>query len=261
MNIREIRQTLASDGLVLGLEVNEMRSPAIAQIYAAAGFDFIMIDQEHTSIELQDVARISTVANLCNIAPFVRIPEISYSSVCRVLDQGVQGIVVPRVTHRDQVLEVLDMIRYHPQGHRGLAIVGPNTQYRGADGQEFVDNANRSIMLVVQIESDVAVKSIDDILTVPGVDVAFVGPVDLSLSVGLPGNVDHPKVDELIQEVVAKARENGIASGLAMADIGLLKKWIKVGARFLWMGNEAIMIIQKGREYVHTLRSFADSVS
>ncbi|NPV54312.1 MAG: hypothetical protein HPY71_12475 [Firmicutes bacterium] len=256
MNIEQIRQALASGGLVIGSEVNEMRSPAIAEIYAAAGFDYIMIDQEHTAIDLSEVAGIIRVARLSGIAPFVRVPEIDYNVICRPLDQGAQGIVVPRVTSRDQVLEVLDMIRYHPKGRRGLAVGGPSVGYRDINAQEFVDRANNSIMLVVQIESEAAVRDIDSIISVPGVDVAFVGPVDLSLSVGRPCEFTDEKVVSLIQEVVDKCREHRVVSGIALFDLDLIAKWISAGMRFFWVGNEVVMILSQGRQIVQGLREF-----
>ncbi|MBI2843450.1 MAG: hypothetical protein HYX78_08630 [Armatimonadetes bacterium] len=254
MKIEQIRQMLIEGTPVIGSQVVEMRSSAIAEMYSAIGFDFILIDQEHSAIDLSEAAEIIRVARLCRIAPFVRIPEIAYSAVTRPLDQGAQGIVVPRVTCRDQVLEVLDMMKYHPQGHRGAALGGPSAGYRQVNPREFVDRANGLTMLVIQVESESAVREIDKIITVPGVDVALVGPSDLSLSAGCVGDFDDDLVVSLIQTVIDKCKAHGVTPGLAGCSLDLFRNWICEGMKFFWVGNDVSMIMTYGRQVVENLR-------
>ena len=234
-----------------------MRLPVIAEIYAAAGFDFIMIDNEHTAISISETVEIMRVARLCNIAPFVRIPEIEYSSINRMLDHGAQGIIAPRVTKRDQVIDLIDIMRYPPDGSRGFGPSGSCTGYCNLldiDGKEFVGRTNSSIMLVVMIESESAVNDIDDIISVPGVDIVLVGPNDLSLTLGCPCQIYDERMVSLIYEVIEKSKKHGIASGCAGYDVDGFLKWINAGMQFFWVASEVGMILSQGRQIVKNLR-------
>jgi len=256
VKIEKIRDTLNSGGLVIGGEVIIMESPAIAEIYAAAGFDFIMIDNEHTALDLSQTVEIVRVANLCKIAPFVRVPEIEYHIINRLLDQGVKGIVIPRVTGKEQVIKVLDMMRYYPQGERGWGPSGSCTGYGDFDPEKYIDHANKSIMLVIQIESKDAIKDIDSIVSIPGVDVALIGANDLSLTAEKPCQLYDKEVVSLMQKVVDKCREYGITSGIAGYDINGYLDWIKAGMQFFWVANEVQMILSEGQKIVKKLRDF-----
>lgn len=256
MRIEQIRNTLSSGGLVIGGEVIEMKSPAIAEIYAAAGFDFIMIDNEHTAFDLSQTVEIIRVAKLCGIAPFVRVPEIEYHIINRLLDQGAEGIIIPRVTSGDQVTEVIDMIRYHPLGRRGWGPSGICTGYRNFNPKEYIEHTNKSIMLIIQIESRDAVKNIDNIISVPGIDAVVVGANDLSITVKRPCKLYDKEMISLIQIVTDKCKKYGVISGTAGYDLNGFIDWIKGGMQFFWVANEVEMILSQGQKIVKKLRNF-----
>ena len=257
MRIEKIRETLNSGGLVLGGEVMAFKSPVAAEIYEAAGFDFIMIDNEHSAFDLSETAEIIRVANLCEIAPFVRVPEIGYHIINRLLDQGVKGIVIPRVTSRKQVVEVVDMMRYYPKGKRGFGPQG-SAGYRDFDPEEYIEHANKSIMLVIQLESESAINDIDNIISVPGIDVVLIGANDLSLTVGKPCQLYDKKIVSLIQKVVDKCAEHEVISGIAGYDINGFLDWIKTGMQFFWVVNEIQMILSQGQKILKKLRDPLD---
>jgi 2-keto-3-deoxy-L-rhamnonate aldolase RhmA len=255
MDIKQIRETLHRGGIVLGSEVNEVRSPAIAEIYAAAGLDFILVDMEHTSFTLSEAAQIFRVARNCGIVPLVRIPQIDYSVICRNLDQGAKGIIVPRVSSRKEVLEVLDIMKYPPRGRRGIYPGGTSVGYRALSAVDFVKEQNDSILLVIQIESETAVRKLDEIITVPGIDVVLVGPADLSLSIGLPGDFHHEKVATLMKEIVEKCTQNGIPSGVAHWDPKYAQLWRKEGMQFFWINNDVNMLLAGAKTIVQEMRN------
>ena len=254
MDIKNLIKTLQSGGMVVGSEVNEVRSPAIAEIYAVAGLDFILVDMEHTSFTLSEAAQIYRVARNCGITPLVRIPEIEYSVICRNLDQGVRGIVVPRVTSREEVFRVLDIMKYPPIGQRGLYPGGTAARYCPITPADFVKDQNESTLLVVQIESEKAVQKLDEILSVPGIDVILIGPADLSLSVGLPGEFFHEKVLSLMREVIRKCHHYGIPSGVAYADPKYAKRWRQEGVQFFWANSDINMLLTGARAVVAEMR-------
>jgi 2-keto-3-deoxy-L-rhamnonate aldolase RhmA len=255
MNTTEIRKTLADGGIVLGNEVHVIRSAVVAEIYKAAGFDFIMIDCEHTGLDFGEVTEIARVARLTGIAPFVRVPEVSYSAVCRSIDQGVQGIIVPRVETADQAAAVRDMIKYPPLGRRGMYPGASSIErYRDVDPKAYVEEANRSTMLAIMVEREPAVKALDSILAVPGIDLILVGPVDLSTSVGVPCQVDHERVVALMDEVISKCRKAGIPCGTAHGDPDFIRRWIGRGMQFFWVGNDVFLLLKAAREQLALIR-------
>jgi len=255
MDIKQIRETLHRGGIVLGSEVNEVRSPAIAEIYAEAGLDFILVDMEHTSFALSEAAQIFRVARNCGIAPLVRIPQIDYSIICRNLDQGAKGIIVPRVSSQGEVLEVLDIMKYPPRGRRGIYPGGTSVGYRALSAVDFVKEQNESILLVIQIESETVVRKLDEIVTVPGIDVVLVGPADLSLSIGLPGDFHHEKVVNPMKEIVRKCKHYGIPSGVAHWDPKYAQLWRKEGMQFFWINNDVNMLLAGAKTIVQEMKN------
>ncbi|MCR4425103.1 MAG: aldolase/citrate lyase family protein [Firmicutes bacterium] len=254
MNILELKKTLASGGVVLGSEVHELAMPAIAELYAAAGFDFIMVDCEHTSIDLSAAVEIFRVARGNQIAPFIRVAEVDYALICRALDQGANGIIVPRVTCREQVAEAASMVRYPPTGRRGIYAGGSPASYRDMDPNEYVRWANDAIMLAIMLESKEAIDGIDNIISVPGVDLVLVGPADLSLSIGHPFEFEHPLEVSLMRKVVQKCRDRNIPCGCAYWDVDLAKFWVNEGMQFVWIGNEVNMIASCSKDIIARFR-------
>ena len=210
MNTKNLRKILKEDGIIVGSEVNEVRSPAIAEIYASAGLDFIVVDMEHTSFSLSEASQIYRVARNCGISPLVRIPTIEYSVICRNLDQGAQGIIVPRVSSKEEVLQVVDMMKYPPYGQRGLYPGGTISQFSPIPARDIIQNQNEDILLIIQIESEKAVEKLDEILSISEIDVILFGPADLSISIGHPCEFLHEEVLSLMRKGIQKCREVGI---------------------------------------------------
>jgi 2-keto-3-deoxy-L-rhamnonate aldolase RhmA len=208
---------------VYGTMVTEFEHPALPVILADAGFDFFFLDLEHGTFSLQAVATIVQAGRLANIAPFVRVPDGLYHLIAPVLDAGAMGIVVPRVETREVVERSLAAMHYPPRGVRGMFGGKGNNDYRAPSFLEYTRHANENILSIIQIESKRAVDSLDDLLTVPGLDVALVGPWDLALSLGVtPGDA---LVDEMTQKVVQAAKQRKVASGIQLADPEQIKQW------------------------------------
>ncbi|MCD6290157.1 MAG: aldolase [Anaerolineae bacterium] len=253
MRDNKVRAALKRGEFVIGTMVTEMRSPAIALMLANAGFDFMFIDMEHGSYDLATVADIIKVARLAGIVPLVRVPDGLYHLIARVLDAGAMGVMVPRVETREQVERAVAALRYPPVGVRGCAVGRGNNDYRKDPLWEFTRHANDNILAVMQIERKAAIEHIDDLLSVPGVDVALVGPSDLTLSLGAPSPQDAA-VQAAIQKVIEAGKRYGVATGIHLRDVDQLKVWRERGMTMLTYSTEADFIMAGARSGIAALR-------
>jgi 2-dehydro-3-deoxyglucarate aldolase/4-hydroxy-2-oxoheptanedioate aldolase len=239
-----VKEALASGEMVVGSEVSRIRSLEIARIYAAAGFDFLFIDTEHTCFGMETVADMVMVARLSGIVPIVRVPDAEYHLVSRALDAGAMGIIVPRVSTAEQVERIVGWVRYPPEGVRGVAVSPSHTDYAEIAPRDFIDHMNRETLLVVQIERRAALDDLDGMLSVDGLDVAAIGWMDLSTDLGIPGEIQNPLLVGSIERVFDSCRDHGVAPGMICGDLDVLSHWAGRGARFLSYSSDGMMLLE-----------------
>jgi 2-dehydro-3-deoxyglucarate aldolase/4-hydroxy-2-oxoheptanedioate aldolase len=227
------RARLRAGNVLFGSEINRLRSPDVARVYAAAGFDFVFIDMEHSAFSLETVADMIENARRFALAPIVRVPQAEYAFIARVLDCGARGIIVPRVNTPRQVREIASWVRYPPRGIRGFADTLAQTDGRPVTPTEFIAAAGRETLVVIQIERREAVENLDAMLSIEGIDVACLGCLDLSVDLGIPGDLNAPAMIEAIEKVVEVAARNQLASGIITGDIDLIARWLRRGVRFV----------------------------
>lgn len=249
-----VKHALKEGQSVVGTMISEFRDIAVAQVLASAGLDFFIMDMEHGSFSVETVADVAQVGRLAGIMPFMRVPDHAYPWLCRPLDAGVMGLMVPRIETRAQLEAVVRAIKYPPVGKRGCAITARQTEFGSASVQEWLAWANAETLLIVQIEERSAVEDIDNILSVPGVDVALIGPNDLSISMGVPGQVTSDTMQAAIQKVVDAAARNGVASGIHTPNLEQLMGWRDKGMRFLMYANEVRLLRAATEQAVRALR-------
>lgn len=243
MRANKVKRALKQGETVFGTMVQEVRTPGIAQVLAVAGFDFFFIDMEHGPFSIETAADIILAARLAGIAPFVRVPDLEYSFLARPLDAGAQGLMVPQVDTPEQVRKLVSFMKYPPVGERGCAVLRAHSDYRGEPVREFIEHANAETMVIVQVESSQAVEHIEEMVSVPGVDAALVGPNDLSISMGIPGQTDHPKEIEAIESVIAACEKHGVAAGIHLPDAERLKEWMARGMRLItWSSDLGLLL-------------------
>ena len=211
-----IKQALQSGQSVVGTMVVEIRQPAVMQLLANAGFDFVIIDNEHGPFNIETIAELSRAAIYVGLTPIVRIPDLAYPYVAQSLDSGAQGIMQPRVYDATQVRQAVEMMKYPPLGRRGSALSRGYTRFRSGSTAAAMEAANQETILFVQIETREAIDNIDEILAIPGVDVAFVGPNDLSIALGVPGQLDAPEMRDALNEVVGACARHVVVCGAAL---------------------------------------------
>ena len=251
----QLRRRLADGGLAVGTMLVEVRQPGVMRLLANAGFDFVLIDSEHGPFTVETIADLSRAARDARLTPVVRIPELTYFHVTQALDGGAQGIMLPRVTAPDQVEACVRWMKYPPQGRRGAVLARGHTEFRAGPLAETLAALNRESFLIVQIETAEALDQLEAILAVPGVDAALVGPTDLSLSLGIPGQMTHPRLIEAIARVLEACGRHAVVPAIHTNDVAMTAEWAKRGMRLVSINSEAGLLIQGGRQAVTTIRS------
>jgi 2-keto-3-deoxy-L-rhamnonate aldolase RhmA len=188
-----------------------------------------MLDMEHGAFNLETAAEIIRAARLAGIPPLVRVAGPQYELIGRILDQGAVGVMLPRVETRSEVEFLVQAIKYPPLGKRGMSSDAPHSGYDFRPLVEFVETNNADTIAIAQIERQSAIENIDDILAVPGVDVALVGPEDLSVSLGLAEEDLPGRVARAIETMMAATRRRGVVAAIHMGDVDRLQDWLRKG--------------------------------
>lgn len=184
-------------------------SPMITELAAAAGIDFVIIDMEHSALDLDQCAHVIRAADAAGITPFVRVPEVDHNLILKLLNMGVAGIALSHATSRN-CAEALQAVRYAPEGGRGACAIVRSAGYAPGDWDAHVRNANDEIMLIPLIEDQAALEDFDTMAAMPGLEVFFIGPTDLSIALGVPhATFDEPKMGAALEKVVGAARKHG----------------------------------------------------
>lgn len=254
MRNNPVKLALEAGQTVLGSELSRLRSPEIAKLYALAGFDFVFIDMEHSAFNLETVADMIASARAAGIVPIVRVPEAEYAYVCRALDQGAQGIIVPRVSTPQQVRDILSWMHYPPHGLRGFASTVAQTDFRSVPVETFIETNNRETLCIIQIERKEALENLDEMLSFPGVDVACLGYMDLSVDMGIPGQIDHPQMVGVIERLIAVSQRHGLAAGIIGPQIDPILHWMQRGMRFVSYASESQLLQEAAATAVRRLR-------
>jgi 4-hydroxy-2-oxoheptanedioate aldolase len=212
-----VKETLQNGGKAIGIFI-PMPSPDVVEIVALAGFDFALLDAEHGRISPGDAYPMILAAEARDVPAFVRVGENDRQVVLKYLDLGVSGVMIPQTSTPELARDAVAAVRYPPQGLRGLAGGRTFGFGQGRPMAELVPAINERVLSIVQFEHIDALQHLDAILETPGMDVLFVGPSDLGQSMGYAGQYGHPEVEEVIQQVVDRARARGVALGIVAAD-------------------------------------------
>ena len=215
MTTNQMKRKLISGQPAFGVSVM-FPSPHVVDIVGRLGFDWVLIDCEHGSISLESVELMTMAAEAAGVTPIARPPINSFESIGQLMDRGVMGVQVPRVNTAEQAKRAVEAVKYHPMGKRGLAAGVRSASYGyGMSMAEYVERSNAETLVCVQLEESEAVGNVDEIALVEGVDVLFVGPSDLSQSLGYPGRPDAPVVrdamDRMFNSIVAAGKVSGSA--------------------------------------------------
>jgi 2-dehydro-3-deoxyglucarate aldolase/4-hydroxy-2-oxoheptanedioate aldolase len=241
---------LRNNDLLLGTIVT-LPSPEMAELLSQAGFDWLFIDMEHTSLGVKDVQRILQAVGK-EFPCLVRIPTMDEAWIKKVLESGPAGIIVPHVNTPEEVEKILRWSKYPPEGTRSIGI--SRAQDYGLNLQEYMEKANEMIAVVPQVEHIEAVKNLESFVKIPGLSAIFVGPYDLSGSVGKLGKVKDPEVHGMIQNVQTICSKTGIVTGIFGVDAEEVNPYIKIGYSLVAVGMDTSHVSKSVQQTLHALR-------
>ena len=250
-----LRQRLLADETIFGLFVVEMRTPNMGTLLDIAGYDFAIFDMEHGSYTLSDMAVMLPGFRGCHCAPFVRVPTVRREFIQPLLDLGVTGIVVPMVETAADAQACVQLMKYPPVGKRGVAYCRPHALFRTPTDSRFTAEANENTLLVVQIESAQGLAHVDEILAVPGIDVAFVGNADLAQSLGCPPALESGRIRDAMETVLKSAAAHKVVGGGNVADPGIIADLHKHGLRFVTLTSDVERFLVGLQTVIHDQRT------
>jgi 2-keto-3-deoxy-L-rhamnonate aldolase RhmA len=254
MRKNRVKTALAEGKAVSGPIMEEIRTVGVVKYLAMAGHDFLWFDMEHNFLDWDTLLTLVQTSISADIVPLIRVTDLSYPLVARALDTGAYGVIIPRVESGVEVEQAVSYAKYPPLGRRGAGGQARNA-YMARDARAAVEEGNALSMVIVQVESLAAVDIIEEIASVPGLDVVCVGPQDLSISMGLHGEFEHPEFVKTIQRIVDGCAKHNVPVGMVSRNAASFERWYGMGIRFLVCSSDGAMLLQAARQDIETLRA------
>jgi len=237
---KPLKRTLQDGGTVIGTLMN-FTSTTMIRYAADTGFDFVIIDNEHGPMGIETTESLVVAAEAANIVPLVRVASNEHAPIMRMLDVGARGIHIPQINDREDARRAVRHARFAPLGTRGLALSVRANRFGSAAAGKFIKQSNEETLIVAQIETARGVRNLAGILEVEGLDVIFIGPIDLSHSLGVVGQFDNEAYVNAVDEIFNRAREAGKILGIYAASAEDAQKWIGRGVQYICTGSAGLI--------------------
>lgn len=241
-------QKLRSGEVALGQMVLELFTPGIGPMLAAADLDFVIYDMEHGRCDIALVAEMLASCRGTGITPMARVPDLENAPLSRILDLGAQGVMVPRVETRAQMERIVAELKYPPQGKRGVALGLAHDLYQSR-GPSYFPEMNAETAVIAIIETVKGFENLHEIVSVPGLDVAWVGHYDLTISMGIPCQFDHPRFLEAMDLLASTAAKHNVAAGFLPPTPAAAQHWIQKGFRAISLGSDVGVFLDGVRAF------------
>jgi 4-hydroxy-2-oxoheptanedioate aldolase len=225
----------------------------IAEVLSYLGWDFIVFDAEHGTLEPRDCENLARAAELHDVTTLVRVTTNQPHVILRYLDTGIQGAQIPMINSKAEAEAAVRAVKYHPRGMRGLAGVRADDYAQRQPFKDYVVQANSETLIIAQVETGAGVERIEEIIEVPDIDVIFIGQTDLSHSLGVPGETDHPLMKEALDRIVSAVKKSDKALGVLVSNAPTALAWRERGARFILIGLESLLS-SACRSYLQAIR-------
>lgn len=255
MKTNAVKQKIASGGTAIGTFIFEFNTTGIARLAAQAGAEFVIFDMEHTGWNTETIRMLIATSRSTSLVPLVRIPATEYHFIANVLDMGAVGIMIPMCENAEQARKLVASAKYPPMGRRGAAFTIAHDDYISGNIVEKMSSANSETLLIAQIETVAGLENVDSIAAVEGIDVLWIGQTDLSTSLGIPGQFDHPLFQDAVKKVVNACIQNKKTPGFMPLSIPEGKKFIDHGFRMLAYGGDLWLYLAALRDGINTLRA------
>jgi 2-keto-3-deoxy-L-rhamnonate aldolase RhmA len=247
---------LRAGELAVGIGLRQARTVDIAPAMKTAGFDWLFIDMEHNSMDLDTAVQICVAARAAGISPIVRVPGFQHFHASRVLDGGAQGVVFPHVDDAKTAAELVDFCRYPPDGHRSISGTLPQLDFKSYPQKEAAAAINDATLLVFMLETPKAIANVDAIAAVPGVDALLIGTSDLTMEMKIPGQLDHPDVLAAYEVMIAACKKYNKHPGMGgIYQPELLRRYVGMGVKFILAGSDMSLLMSAGKARVSDIRS------
>ncbi|MGB7287710.1 MAG: HpcH/HpaI aldolase/citrate lyase family protein [Salaquimonas sp.] len=243
--VNKLKHALKSGKRQIGLWSN-LKSPMVAEALSYTAFDWVLVDMEHGPNDIGDVVSQLQSMAAGEVSPIVRPPWNDKVIIKRLLDAGVQSLVIPYIQNVDEARAAIAATRYPPEGVRGVA--GGNRAMKFGLVESYHAQAANELCVILQVETPDAVDQIEAIATIEGVDAIFVGPADLAASMGHLGNFNHPEVQEKIAEAAKRIKAAGKASGILSFNVDQAKEYLDLGYQFVAVGSDQTLLMNAAVE-------------
>ena len=254
MKTNLLRRRVVEGRLSVGHMITEFGTRGIAKIVEAAGIDFVLLDMEHSGNELERVADLIAWFKATPVAPIVRVPSALYHFVARSLDAGALGIMCPNVESVEQARIIVNAVKYAPEGNRGLGLGGAHNDYVPPKPLEYLAQSNANTSVICQIESRRGLENLEAIAALPGVDTLWVGQFDLTQSLGIVAQFEHPRFLEALSMVAEVARRHGKGAGIQPSSREQASAWIKLGYNVISYASDVTVYRNALAEVVAAVR-------
>lgn len=255
MYINHVKRALKEGKVQYGTNFGQFRSQDVCKILAHAGFHWAFIDCEHGGFDLETVQDICRIAPTVNFSPIVRCADLQYSLVARYLDVGAHGIIFPRVESPELLERAVGWCKFPPEGVRGFGLNAFHFDHKTLSMPEMIEHLNAQTLVVLQIETKKALEAREELLSVPGIDAVMIGPADLSISLGFPGEFQSPAVVDAMLAIKDSCDRRGIAPGTQTRTLKMARFWKERGMRFLGCSSDTGMLFDKARELITDLET------
>lgn len=233
MRDNPVKARLQAGGSVFGTMVFELVAPGLPAILKAAGADFALYDMEHSGISMAEMKQQFAYARGLGLVPIVRPPAKQYSLCALLLDLGAMGLMLPMVESAEEAAEIVSWTRYPRAGVRGAMFGGAHDDYAGGDIAEKMRRAEERTIVLAMIETERGAANVEAIMAVPGIDGAHLGQFDLSLSLGIPGQTGHPKIEQTVDRMLAACQANGKFAACMAPTVETARDWMRRGFRMV----------------------------
>lgn len=253
MAINHVKRALKEGKVQFGTNFGQFRSQDVLRIFAQAGFHWAFVDCEHGGFDLETVQDLCRIAPAYNFSPILRVADLQYSLVARSLDVGAQGIIFPRVESPELLERAVSWCKFPPVGIRGFGLNAFHFNHEPLSMPEMIDHLNEETLVVLQIETKKALDAREELLSVPGIDAVMIGPADLSISLGCPGEFQSPLVVDAMEAIRESCNRRGIAPGTQTRTLKMARFWKERGMRFLGCSSDTGMLYDRARELITAL--------
>ncbi len=255
---RKLREKMAAGQPALGTFLVDFAGPAVAQVLAAAGFDFLMIDLEHGNHDPRQVEATIEACLAADVCPLVRTPSEGREILTRCLDAGAGGVVVPAIRSMEQVRQAVNASKYRPVGRRGVHLYRGHTRHQAVEPRAFIEEANRDLLTLIQIELVEAIELVEQIAATDGVDGLYVGPGDLSVDLGVPGQWDAPVLQNAISRITDACRRHRKIAACHADDMNRVGTLVAMGVRMIGHYCDIGLLARGASEAAQTFRKAAE---